>query len=301
LIDLNDYYYFVQIIEKQGITAAAESLNMPKSRLSRHLKLLEERLQLRLVQRSSRQFHVTDAGLKFYQHARSLIDEMELAEAAMSTKDNELSGRVSFSCSVGVAQYALQELLIQFLNENPKVVLSQQVTNQTVDIISEGLDLAVRGHIDPLPDSSLVQRHLATVPWHLFAGTTYLKKTGEPTSPYDLYDRETLKLGWHSTQGVWNLENDKGLKTSISHTPSLCCDDMATLKYAATQGLGIVALPAYTCREELRGGQLERVLPGWHLGIAELTLLMPSRKGVTPAVKALRDFLLATTDEYLAL
>jgi len=228
-----------------------------------------------------------------------LVDEMELAEAAMQSKDDVLSGRIRFSCSVGTAQYALKDLIVQFLKENPKVEFLQQVTNQTVDIVASGMDLVVRGHHDALPDSSLVQRHLASVPWHLFAGEEYLARKGVPSSPYDLFKQDTLKVGWQSAQGQWNLENDTGLKTSISHQPILCSDDMSTLKSAAIEGLGIVALPAYTCSEEIRQETLTRILPDWTVGKAELSLLMPSRRGLTPAVKALRDFLLKNANPYL--
>jgi len=301
VIDLNDYFYFVQIVEKQGISAAASALAMPKSRLSRHLRQLEERLGVVLIQRTSRQFHITDAGLKLYQHARALIDEMELAEAAMQNKTNQLSGNIRFSCSVGVAQFALRHLIIQFMQANPMVQLSQQVTNQEIDIVATGVDIAIRGHIDPLPDSSLIQRHLASVPWHLFASEAYLARKGIPESPYELAMLESLKVGWQSAQGEWNLHNETGLNVTISHNPVLCCDDIGSLKQAAVQGLGVVALPAYTCREEVRSKTLVRVLPAWHVGEAELTLLMPSRRGLTPQVQALRDFLLHNVNAYLQL
>ena len=301
MIDLNDYFYFVQLVEKQGISAAAEAMAMPKSRLSRHLKQLEERLNTRLIQRTSRQFHITDAGHTFYQHARTIIDEMELAEAAMQSTENEISGRIRLSCSVGVAQFAIKELLVQFLSEHPGVELLQQVTNQYVDVVASGVDLAVRGHVAQLPDSSLIQRHLADVPWHLFASGKYLENKDQIKSPYDLFQQSTLKVGWQSAAGEWQLENASGLKTAVTHSPIFCCDDMSTLKAVAVAGLGIVALPSYTCKDELRTGLLHRVLPDWQVGQAKLSLVMPSRKGVTPAVKALRDFLLKNVSEYLEL
>ncbi len=301
MIDLNDYFYFVEVVEKQGFSAAADQLNMPKSRLSRHVKNLEERLDTRLIQRTSRQFHVTDAGRLFYQHARSMLDEVALTESVMKQQKQVLSGRVSLSCSVGVAQFGLQQLLIEFLRQNPKVELIEHVTNQKVDLISSGIDMAVRGHVEPLPDSSLIQRHLATVPWHLFAGQAYLEQYGEPSSPYDLFKQKALKVGWQPSEGHWNLENTEGVKTVVPFNAVLSSDDMSTLKKAAITGLGIVALPAYTCQAEVKANHLKRVLPDWHAGEAQLSLLFPHRKGISGQVKALRDYLLEEVNEYVKL
>ncbi|MCE2029828.1 LysR substrate-binding domain-containing protein [Sessilibacter corallicola] len=299
MIDLNDYFYFVQVVEKNGFTAAAQKLNMPKSRLSRHVRNLEERLDTRLIQRTSRQFNVTDMGTLFYQHARSVIDEMELAESVMMQQKSVLSGSVSVSCSVGVAEFALKELLVDFLKLNPKVSVVQQVTNQHVDLIANGIDMAVRGHVKPLSDSTLIQRHLANVNWHLFASPSYLDEYGVPNSPYDLFKQKAIKVGWQPLEAYWNLENHEGVKTTVPYTAIFASDDMGTLKQAAVSGLGIVALPAYACREEIKQGQLTRILPNWHAGAAQLTLLLPSRKGIPAQVIALRDYLLNSVDDFL--
>ena len=197
------------------------------------------------------------------------------------------------SCSVGVAQYAIKDLLLNFLRDNPKVELVQQVTNQSVDLVSFGIDLAIRGHIEPLPDSSNIQRPLTTVYWHLFASPSYLTQKGIPESPYDLFNQRCLKVGWQPATGNWLLENTQGVKTSIPFTPHLCSDDMHTLIHAATNGLGIVSLPAYTVRNEVASGRLVRVLPSWTTGRAQLSLLSPSRRISSAAVRALSDYLVA--------
>ena len=297
MIDLNDYFYFVHVVEKRGFSPAARALGMPKSRLSRHVSRLEERLDTRLIQRSTRQFKVTDTGQVFYRHARAVVEEMEAAEAAIQSRRESLGGRVSISCSVGIAQFAIKDLMLDFLALHPKVELIQQVTNQTVELVSSGIDMAIRGHIDALPDSALIQRPLANVSWQLFASSEYLTRTGTPRSPDDLLKRQSLKVGWQPATGHWNLENKDGLKTTIPFSPQLCSDDMATLKQAAAKGLGVVSLPAYTCRDELKDGSLVRVLPDWIAGRAQLSLLMPSRRGQSPSIRVLADFLLDNLNE----
>lgn len=297
MIDLNDYYYFVHVVEKQGFTPAAKALNMPKSRLSRHVSKLEERLDIKLIQRTSRQFNVTETGQVFYRHARSLLDEMEAAEAAIESRKTSLSGRVSISCSLGVAHFAIKDLVVKFLREHPKVDLIQQVTNQNVDLVSSGIDMAIRGHTEALPDSSIIQRSLSTFSWYLFASPSYLEKSGTPKTPYDLFKRQSLKVGWQSTSGHWTLQNREGVKTTVPYSPQLCSDDMSTLKEAAIEGLGIVSLPAYTCRKEIENGSLKRIMPEWVSGKAQLSLLTPSRRAQSPSAKAFGEYLLSNVHE----
>lgn len=292
-IDLNDYYYFVHVVEKGGFSRASESLGIPKSRLSRHIAQLESRLDTVLIQRTTRQSKVTEQGEAFYQRARAAIDQVELAETEMKRNKTVLSGTVSLSCSVGVAQFALKTLLIRFMTEHPQVNVMQQVTNQNIDLIASGVDMSIRGHAEQLPDSTLIQRTLAVVEWALFASPDHPIADKSDAKPADLTNHQTLALGWQSPTDSWRLEHLSGAKETIHITPRLKSDDMTTLKQAAGAGLGLVALPAYICREELATGTLVRVLPDWHAGQANLSLVMPRRRGFGAAVTALQEFLQA--------
>jgi len=283
----------VHVVEKHGFSAASEALGLPKSRLSRHIRQLEERMDARLIERTTRQFNVTELGETFYAHARTVVDEMEKAENAVRRKKNLLSGNVTISCSVGVAQFALKGLLARFLAENPLVTVSQQVTNQNVDLVAAGIDLSIRGHSGTLPDSSLIQRPLAQVQWQLFAASDYEDEYSALIDPSDIDNHQTLALGWQSPHGKWVLESQSGEKSVVEIAPRLKSDDMSTLKHAAASGAGIVALPAYTCRDELESGRLRRVLSNWHAGAAQLSLVAPTRRGQPQSVVALQDFLLA--------
>ncbi len=298
-MDLNDYYYFVHVVEKGGFTRAADALGIPKSRLSRHIAQLEQHLDAILIQRTTRQSRLTELGEVFYQHARAAVDQAELAEAALKRKKNTLSGKVSLSCSVGVAQFLLKALLARFLADNPQVTVLQQVTNQTVDLVAAGIDMAIRGHTDPLPDSTLIQRPLAVVEWNLFASPDYLPGERTMTTPSDLVNQPALVLGWQAAGDRWRLEHRSGEQRTVQIAPRLMSDDMATLKQAAAEGLGIVALPAYTCRNELASGRLARVLPEWHVGRANLNLVMPRRRGLAAPVVALQAFLQAELADFV--
>ena len=290
-VDMNGYYFFVHVVEQKGFAPAGRALNVPKSRLSRHISQLEDRLGVRLIQRTSRQFKVTDVGQDVYRHARRALDEIEAANTIIERNANGLRGKIRVSCSVGMAQFVLNPLVIQFLNLHPHVEIIQQVTNQTVDLVEGGLDMVIRAHDEPLPDSTLIQRQLATVSWGLLASPGYIEQTGMPLDPGELGHHPGLKLGWRPETGQWKLRASDGSSCSIDYQPRLCSDDMVTLKQAASAGLGIVGLPLYTCREELRSKRLIRVLPDWTAGSPQVSLLMPSRQGIPPVVSHFAQFL----------
>lgn len=300
-IDLNDYFYFMHVVEKGSFSRAAESLGIPKSRLSRHIAQLEARLDTILIQRTTRQSKLTELGEAFYQRARAVVDQVELAEAEVKRKKNTLQGNVTLSCSVGVAQFALKELIARFMADNPQVSVLQQVTNQNIDLIASGVDMSIRGHTDPLPDSTLISRLLAVVEWNLFTSPNYLANEEPIATPADLTNHQTLSLGWQGAGDRWRLEHENGTKVNIQITPRLKSEDMSTLKKAASEGLGIVALPAYTCRDELASGQLVKVLPEWHAGQANLSLVMQRRSGFVAPVVALQEFLLAEVADFVAM
>lgn len=290
-MDLNDYLYFVHVVERRGFTAAGRFLGVPKSRLSRHVQQLEDRLGVRLIQRTSRRFVVTDIGQVFYRHAREAIDDVEAAEAEVKRQTNTLSGQVRLSCSVGMAQFALAQLVTDFLVDYPRIDVVQNVTNKRVDLVEAGIDIAIRGHAGPLPDSSLIQRRVARTPWYLFTGPSYFERSDLPAAPEELDGHSGLKLGWEPGLGHWSLRGPEGARARISFRPRLCTDDMSTLKQAAAAGLGIVALPGYVCRRDVEVGDLVRVLPDWIAADAQLSMLMPTRRGLLPAVEAFADHL----------
>lgn len=289
--DLNDYFYFAHVVEKGGFAAAGRALDLPKSLLSRHVKQLEDRLGVRLIQRTSRQFVVTDLGQAFYRRARAALDEMEAAEAEVRCQTDSLAGRVRVSCSVGMAQYALGDIVSRFLLEHPGVEVILNVTNRPVNLVESGIDLALRGHVGSLPDSSLIQRTVARSPWFLFASPKYLERAGCPSTPEELGSHAGMKAGWRPEQGEWSLTGPKGARYTVRFRPKLCSDDMSTLKKATAAGLGIVALPGYVCREELLAGELVCVLPDWLAADAEISLLKPTSRGALPAVRAFAEYL----------
>ena len=290
-MDLNDAFYFVQVVEKGGFSAAARALNIPKSRLSRRVRQLEDDLSVRLLQRTSRVVTTTEVGKEYYCHAKDALAQFEIAEAAVRRKTNTIEGTVTVSCSVGMAQFGLDQVLPGFLQDNPGVTVVQRASNQMEDLIKDGVDVAIRGHMDTLPDSSLIQMRLARVEWCLFCSPELHDALDPGDDPGALTNHPALVLGRPGATHQWLLTGVDGQTASVPCRVRFASDDMSTLKSAAALSLGIVALPAYVCRLEVEAGSLVRVLPDWTAGRPQISLLMPSRRGLLPAFEAFVDFL----------
>jgi DNA-binding transcriptional LysR family regulator len=293
MLDLNDFFLFVQVVDRGGFTAAGRTLRMPKSTLSHRIQQLETNLGVRLLNRTSRQFGTTDAGKEFYHHAVAMLREAEQAETAIRHRLSEPTGVVRCTAGVATMQFAMRDMLPDFLNLYPKVNVVAHATDRIVDIVGENYDVAVRAHSNPLPDSNLVQRTLTPAPWFLFAGSAYLDSNKAPETPRDLQKHPSLFMMRTGVAPVWRLRHSSKAKDQVvlPLAPRLLGDDMIGLKQAAIKGLGVVALPGYVCRDEVRSGALRRVLPNWLAGDSTITALVPYRQGLLPSVRVFLNHL----------
>jgi DNA-binding transcriptional LysR family regulator len=295
VLDLNDFFLLVQVVDRGGFTAAGRTLRMPKSTLSHRIQQLETNLGVRLLNRTSRRFGMTDAGQEFYRHAVAMLREAEQAETAIRHRLSEPTGIVRCTAGLVTMQVTMGDIVADFLLRYPKVNVVAHATDHYVDIVGENYDVAVRAHSDPLPDSTLVQRTLAPAPWFLFAGSAYLDADDAPQTPQDLQKCPSLFMMRTGVAPVWRLRHSSKVKNEvvIPLTPRLLSDDMIALKRAAIAGLGVVALPGYVCREDVRSGALRRVLPSWLAGDSMFTALIAYRQGLLPSVRVFVDYLAA--------
>jgi len=305
MLDLNDFFFFVQVVDRGGFTAAGRALRVPKSTLSHRLQELEKDLGVRLLNRTSRRFGMTEAGSEFYRHAVAMLREADRAETSVRRRVHEPTGTVRCTASLATMQFAVSEVLSTFLVQYPKVNVVAHASNELVDLVGERYDVAVRAHTDPLPDSTLVQQTLAPAPWFLFAGSTYFGGHRMPETPRDLHQHPSLFMirSGSGAAAIWRLREsrERSKEVEVPLTPRLVSDDMKTLKRAAVAGLGILSLPGYVCREEVRSGALRRVLPSWRAEDSTLTALMPTRQGVLPSVRAFVKHLAAELPKVVAL
>ena len=293
MLDLDEFFHFLQVVDRGGFTAAGRMLRIPKSTLSHRIQRLETELGVRLLNRTSRRFAMTDAGEEFYRHAVVMLRDARLAESAIRRRLTEPTGTVRCTAGMATMQFAIRDILADFLVRYPKVNVIAHATDRNVDIIGENYDVAIRAHSEPLPNSTLVQRALTPAPWLLFAGSVYLDANEAPQTPADLRNSSSLFMMRTGVAPVWRLRHSSDAKDEvvIPLTPRLLCDDMIALKQAAIAGLGVVALPGYVCREDVRLGALRRVLPAWFAGDSTITALIPYRRGLLPSVRAFVDHL----------
>jgi DNA-binding transcriptional LysR family regulator len=288
-MNLNDLSIFVQAIESGGFTAAGKRLGMPKSTVSKRVAELEAQLGVRLVHRTSRSFSLTELGRDFFQHARASVIEAENAENLVRTHLGEPSGTVRLTTSVPTAQFTLAPHLADLSQRYPKLVLSLHITDRFVDIVQEGFDLAIRSHVQPLPDSALVQRRLATHAFFVVASPDYVARCGLPLHPEELASHRIIASG--ATDVTWRLQSGTGGDVMVDVQPVLAADEPFVLLRAAAAGIGITCLPTSVCCPALEDGTLIRLLPDWTAGSVTTTILMPHRRGQLPAVRAVVDFL----------
>ena len=306
MLDLNDLFYFVQVVDRGGFTAASRSLGMPKSTLSYRMQQLEAALSVRLLNRTSRHFGATQAGEEFYRHAVLMVRAAEEAESHARQRVTELAGIVRFTAAMGTAQFALRDIVMRFMKKYPRVDLVEHVTSRQVDLLAENFDVAIRAHSGELPDSTLVRRTLAVAPWILVAGSEYLKRAGSPETPQDL-KRFPCVLVWRANRdAAWHLRRHstsrRGGRSELIQPPAprLVSNDMSSLKRAAIEGVGIVALPTYVCKSELRTGELTQVLRGWFADESTFSALLPYRRGLLPTVRTFVDYLARHLPKYVA-
>ncbi|CAN7339172.1 LysR substrate-binding domain-containing protein [Ensifer adhaerens] len=287
--NLNDFIVFAHVVDHKGFAPAARALNVPKSTLSKRVAELEKTLGVRLINRTSRRFTVTEIGEDFYRHASAMLIEAEAAEAIVKGRLAEPSGTVRITASVPTAQMMLAGLLPPLAQAYPKMRVMLHATDRFVDVVQEGFDIAVRDHFAPLPDSGMVQRRVANDAILLVAAPAYLENRGHPREPSDLSRHDGL-LASLTSEG-WTMRNDAGVVVRVRPMPRFLADESNVLLEAAVSGLGITALPRKICRAAIEAGSLVRVLADWEAGSVTTTLLMPHRRGQLPSVRAVVDFI----------
>ncbi|HCH50384.1 MAG TPA: LysR family transcriptional regulator [Proteus sp.] len=289
--DLNDLYYFVKVVEFGSFSQAAEILGIPKSKLSRRIADLEQKLNVSLIYRSTRQFHVTKIGQAFYQQCKNVVAEAEIAEEVICSAQGHPHGTIKLSCPVALLQIYIQDILVDFMVQYPDINIQILAINRPVDVISEGLDLALRVRALPLDDSGLTMKILGYSRRVLVASPILFESKSIPGSPEQLADYPILANSEHSQQYTLTLTHTDGSVLTQHVTPKLATTDVLTLYKATLKGLGITRLPLSVVEKDLQNGSLIEVLPQWRFPKDVIHAVYPSRKGLLPAIQALLDYL----------
>lgn len=287
--DLNDLSFFAAVVAHGGFSAAARVTGVPKSRISRRVAALEAQLGVQLIERSTRRFKVTDVGQDVYRHARAALGEAEAIEQVVSRLKAEPQGLVRISCPLD-ADRVLGAALPAFLARHPQLRVQVMVSNRRVDLIEEGVDVAirVRDRLDTDPDLQL--RTIAQAGLMLVASPALIAAHGEPAVPTELPNFPTLGHGDRPGLDRWTLVNAAGEETLVQHEPRLSSSAFPILREAALQGVGVAMLPEWSCREPLADGRLVRLLPDWAARQGILHLVFSAGRGRLPGVRAVIEF-----------
>ena len=291
--DLNDLRLFAEVVERGSFTAAARGLGLQTSKLSRRVRALEEELGVRLLNRTSRSLSLTETGRQFHQHCLALVAESKAAKEIVDRTRSEPQGTVRISCPVALLTAGIGEIIARYIRDNPQVQVLVDATNRRVDVIEEGLDFAIRVRLPPLEDTDLAVRQLGLSNFALVASPSLIARYPAPTSLDSLKDWPTLSMANNSERYVWNLVDASGQVASLIHRPRLATDDIACLRIAATQGVGVAMLPRECVDEDLRSGRLQHLLPDLAGKPGLVHAIFPTRRGMVPAVRHLLDALVA--------
>ncbi|MGH8377009.1 MAG: LysR family transcriptional regulator [Pseudomonas sp.] len=289
--DLNTLYYFTQVVEHHGFAAAGRALDMPKSKLSRRIAELEERLGVRLLHRTSRHCSLTEIGQAYYQRCLAMRVEAESAAELIERNRSEPQGLVRVSCPTALLNSWVGPMLTRYMLKYPLVELFIESTNRRVDLIHEGFDIALRVRFPPLENTDMVMKVLGNSTQSVVGSPSFLPRLSTPASPADLSGLPSLHWGAAQREYQWELFGADGNTAMIRHAPRMVTDDLLALRHAAVAGIGIVHLPSVVVRDEIAAGQLVELVPGWAPKSGVIHAIFPSRRGLLPSVRTLIDFL----------
>ncbi|WP_111746544.1 LysR substrate-binding domain-containing protein [Salinisphaera orenii] len=289
--DLNDLFYFVQVVDHGGFAPAARATGVPKSKLSRRIAELEKRLDVGLIHRSTRSITVTELGQAYYEHCAAMLSEAEAAQETIDRSIAQPRGLIRMSCPPGLLYFSVGEQISAFMARYPNVRVELESSSRRIDVVREGFDLALRVRFPPLEDSDLNVRVLSHSPQRLMAAPSLSEHAPWPATPTDLSKLPSLDLRRAHHAHTWCLEGPDGASAQVHHQPRLVTDDLITLRRAALAGLGIVQLPMLFGGQDITDGTLVDVLPDWAPRSGIVHAVFPSRRGRLPAVRLLIDFL----------
>ena len=289
--DLNDTLIFVKVVEHGSFIAAAKSLRLPKTTVSRKVQELESRLGAQLLHRTTRKLGLTEAGNVFFEHSQRIARDLSEAESAVSQLQAGPRGWLRFTAPYSIGIDKIAPLLGEFHMRHPEVRVEMILSNEPLDMIAGEIDVALR--MGPLPDSSFVARRLGTLHTQVYAGSAYIERYGEPLHPDELQYHRTLAMPKHRHgQGyAWSLDDGNG-RQQFPINPILVVNDPAALKGALLCGEGLVIGADVMVKTAVEHGAVRRVLAGWSGGDYQFNAVFPRGHGQSPKVRAFVDFLL---------
>jgi DNA-binding transcriptional LysR family regulator len=289
--DLNDMLLFAEVVERGGFAAAGRALGMPKSRLSRRVAGLEAQLGVRLLQRTTRKLSLTEVGETFLRHCQAMRETAQAAADVVANALTEPRGTIRVVCPVTLAQTVVADVMPIYLARYPQVRVEMEVNHRVVDLVKDGVDVALRVRLSLEESGSLIVKRLDDARSLLVASPVLLARQGTPVTLEEASQLDSVAMSATDGQVSIRLTHAQGKDAVLQYRPRYIADDLLTLKRAVLGGSGMCWLPDYMCEDELRDGRLVRLLPEWSTPVGVVHAVFPSRRGLSPAVRSFLDFL----------
>jgi len=283
--DLNEIAIFVKVVDAGSFTGAAKALGLPKSTVSRKITQLEERLGVRLLQRTTRTLSLTDTGSAYYNQCSRIISDVEEANIAVTEMQSKPKGLLRVTAPMLFGSWVLSDLVSQFLRSNPDIQVDMVLTDQPLDLIQEGIDVAFR--VGVLADSSLIARPLGEVKVATVASPQYIEEHGSPSHPSDLKQHATL--GWTQSD-TWDFDYPEPVHVDVR--PKVHVNDAHSLHKLALNGLGVARLPTFLCAPDIKEGRLVPQLCDWSIKAVPIHALYPSNRHLSVKVRSFVDYVI---------
>lgn len=278
---------FTRAVETGSFSAAGEALRMSSQLVGKHVQMLEQHLGVRLINRTTRRQHLTEAGLAFYERVKIILAEVEAAEGMAAMSGGTPRGRLRINAPVSFGVHALSKHLPEYLAAYPEISIDMSLSNRYVDLIDEGFDVAFR--VGELSDSGLIARALAPYRLRLCAAPSYLAGRPSIRHPNDLTQHECLGFSYTELRTRWTFEGPEG-EITVPVSGKLMVDSGEALLMAARAGMGILLQPCELVREDLAIGSLVQILPEYPIPTRPFHLLYAPDRRMTPKLRSFIDF-----------
>ncbi|MDW5442696.1 LysR family transcriptional regulator [Polaromonas sp. SM01] len=282
-------HMFVRVVETGSFSKAAREFATTQPTVSKQIAATEERLNVRLLNRNTRGVSLTESGALYYEKCKIIVRETEEADNIVRLGQSQAQGMLRIGTSVAFGRRVIVPLALDFMQQHPQVQLDLSFEDRYTDLVSQGLDLAVR--MGKLADSTLGARYLGMNPWVMVAAPRYLKKQGTPKKPKDLSSHAALIYSSVLGDDVWRLLSPKGEPVTVPVAGRLRSNNLSAVLAAARGGLGIAAMPRYVAADSLASGHVLEVLKGYSLPEQEIHAVFPSPKRVSGKVQAFVAYL----------
>lgn len=285
-MDLNEIAIFIKVVQVGSFIQASKALGIPNSTVSSKISSLEKRLGVTLIQRTTRKLNITEVGEAYFKRCLAGLEEIKTAESEISSIQGEPNGLLRITAPADMGRSILPDIISKFTDKYPKVSVETLLTDRRVDLLSEGVDLAIRAGV--LKDSTLIAKKLGSSYFVPVASPKYIKQHGAPAHPRELKEHFIIHFPPMGTN-EWRLFSPKG-GLSITVHPRVIINDLYANIELAIRGDGIALVPAYMCQREMQLRKLVRILPDWRTSVNPVHFVYPGQRFVSPKLSSFITF-----------